>query len=104
MKSENKKLLKENTEQISRLLPSIPTADSTQTNNLIYAAAKTIEELMGKKLKRKLKRKGKERSTTMENKANQQSESIKERSQCTDRNEKQEDKKHQDNSRNDKEI
>ena len=40
----------------------------------------------------------------MENKANQQSESSKERPQCTDRNEKPEDKKHQDNSRNDKEI
>ena len=40
----------------------------------------------------------------MENKANQQSESIKERPQYTDRKEKPEDEKHQDNSRNDKEI
>ena len=40
----------------------------------------------------------------MKNKANQQSKSTKERPQCTDRNEKPEDKKHQDNSRNDKGI
>ena len=59
MKSENKKLLKENTEKINRLLPYIPTADSTQTNNLIYAAAKTIAELMGKKFEKKVKRKKK---------------------------------------------
>ena len=59
MKSENKKLLKENTNKINRLLPYIPTADSIQTNNLIYAAAKTIEELMGKKFEKKVKRKKK---------------------------------------------
>ena len=52
MKSENKKLLKENTEKINRLLPYIPTIDSTQTNNLIYAAAKTIAELMSKKFEK----------------------------------------------------
>ena len=104
MKSENKKLLKENTEKINRLLPYIPTADNTQTNNLIYAAAKTIAEMMRKKFEKKVKRKKKERSTTMENKAIQQSESTKERPQHTDRNEKPEDKKHQDNIRNDKEI
>ena len=55
MKSEIKKLLKENTEKINRLLPYIPTADSTQTNNLIYAAAKTIAELMDKKFENKVK-------------------------------------------------
>ena len=60
---------------------------------MIYAAAKTIAELMGKKFEKKVE-KEKERSTTMENKANQQSESTKERPQCTDRNEKPEDKKH----------
>ena len=52
-------MLKENTEKINRLLPYIPTADSTQTNNLIYAAAKTIAELMGKKFEKKVKRKKK---------------------------------------------
>ena len=57
MKSEIKKLLKENTENINRLLPYIPTADSTQTNNLIYAAAKIIAELMGKKFEKKVKTK-----------------------------------------------
>ena len=40
----------------------------------------------------------------MENKANQQGELTKERPQHTDRNEKPEDKKYQDNRRNDKEI
>ena len=40
----------------------------------------------------------------MKKKANQQSESTKERLQHIDRNEKPEDKKHQDNRRNDKEI
>ena len=40
----------------------------------------------------------------MENKANQQSESTKERPQHSDRNEKPEDSNHHDNSRNDKEI
>ena len=59
MKSENKKLLKENAEKMNRLLPYIPTADSTQTDNLIYAAAKTIAELMGKKFEKKGKRKKK---------------------------------------------
>ena len=59
MISENKKLLKENTDNINRLLPYIPTADSTQTNNLIYAAAKTIAEMMGKKFEKKVKRKKK---------------------------------------------
>ena len=54
MKSENKKLLKENTEKINRLLPYIPTADSIQTNNLIYVAAKTIAELIGKKFEQKI--------------------------------------------------
>ena len=58
MKSENKKLLKENRKN-NRLLPYIPTADSTQTNNLIYAAAKTIAEMMGKKFEKKVKRKKK---------------------------------------------
>ena len=53
MKSENKKLLKENTEKIKRLLPYIPTADSTQTNNLICAAAKTIAEMTGRKFEKK---------------------------------------------------
>ena len=71
---------------------------------MIYAAANTIAELMGKKFEKKVKEKEKERSTAMENKANQQSESTKERPQCTDRNEEPEDKKHQDNRRNDKEI
>ena len=59
MKSENKKLLKENTKKINRLLPYIPTADSTQTDNFICAAAKTIAELMGKKFEKKVKRKKK---------------------------------------------
>ena len=104
MKSENKKLVKENTKKINRLLPYIPTADSTQINNLIYAAAKTIAEMMGKKFENKVKRKKKKEAPTMENKANQQSESTKERPQCTARNAKPEDKKHQDNRRNDKEI
>ena len=59
MKSENKKLLKENTKKINRLLPFILTADSTQTKNLIYAPAKTIAELMGKKFEKKVKGKKK---------------------------------------------
>ena len=56
MKSERKKLLKENTEKINKILPYIPTADSIQTN-LIYAAARTIAELMDKKIEKKVKRK-----------------------------------------------
>ena len=44
---------------MNRLLPYIPTAHSTQTYNLIYAAAKTIAELIGKKFEKKLKRKEK---------------------------------------------
>ena len=60
MKSENKKLLKENTPpKNNRLLHYIPTADSTQTNNLICAAAKTMAELMGKKFEKKFKRRKK---------------------------------------------
>ena len=59
MKSENKKTAKRKYQKIKRLLPYIPTADSTQTNNLIYAAAKTIAELIGKKFEKKVKRKKK---------------------------------------------
>ena len=63
MKSENKKLLKEIAKKFNRLLSYIPTADSTQTNNLIYAAAKTIAELMGKKFEKKVKRKKKKEAS-----------------------------------------
>ena len=56
MTSENRKTAKRKYQKINRLLPYISTADSTQTSNVIYAAAKTIAEPMGRKFEKKVKR------------------------------------------------
>ena len=51
LKNVNRKKLAENVQMINELLQYLPTDTITETNTLMYAAAKTTTELMGQKPK-----------------------------------------------------
>ena len=52
LKECNSRLLKEKTKEVDQVLSTINTNNITETNALIYAGARLVTELMGKKIKK----------------------------------------------------